>query len=110
MHYSPVRHWYCYPFDLHVLGTPPAFVLSQDQTLKFYVDAIYTAPLKPSKFNSSVLYDFVLGSPHKPFLPEKSTRITLTRFILNCFSAHSLSSLCFRKTTPIPRAEPLPAL
>ena len=23
------------PLDLHVLGTPPAFVLSQDQTLKF---------------------------------------------------------------------------
>ena len=23
------------PFDLHVLGMPPAFVLSQDQTLKF---------------------------------------------------------------------------
>ena len=23
------------PFDLHVLGTPPAFVLSQDQTLEF---------------------------------------------------------------------------
>ena len=22
------------PFDLHMLGTPPAFVLSQDQTLK----------------------------------------------------------------------------
>ena len=22
------------PFDLHVLGTPPAFILSQDQTLK----------------------------------------------------------------------------
>ena len=21
------------PFDLHVLGTPPAFILSQDQTL-----------------------------------------------------------------------------
>src|SRR5213079_3336425 len=38
--YSPVRHsvfpsvatgWTS--FDLHVLGTPPAFVLSQDQTL-----------------------------------------------------------------------------
>ena len=27
------------PFDLHVLGTPPAFVLSQDQTLhKIYED------------------------------------------------------------------------
>ena len=26
------------PFDLHVLGTPPAFVLSQDQTLyKWYL-------------------------------------------------------------------------
>ncbi len=23
------------PFDLHVLATPPAFVLSQDQTLRF---------------------------------------------------------------------------
>ena len=26
-----------FPFDLHVLGTPPAFVLSQDQTLKTIV-------------------------------------------------------------------------
>ena len=24
------------PFDLHVLGTPPAFILSQDQTLRRY--------------------------------------------------------------------------
>jgi hypothetical protein len=31
--YAPVRHWYCYPFDLHVLGLPLAFILSQDQTL-----------------------------------------------------------------------------
>ena len=37
--YSPVRHYLetevSKPFDLHVLGMPPAFVLSQDQTLKF---------------------------------------------------------------------------
>ena len=26
------------PFDLHVLGTPPAFVLSQDQTLRLILD------------------------------------------------------------------------
>ena len=26
------------PLDLHVLGTPPAFVLSQDQTLNFKVE------------------------------------------------------------------------
>ena len=32
--YSPLR---TFPFDLHVLGTPPAFVLSQDQTLQLRV-------------------------------------------------------------------------
>ncbi len=36
--YSPVRHSSHseehFPFDLHVLSTPPAFVLSQDQTLQ----------------------------------------------------------------------------
>lgn len=33
--YSPVRHYQSEdrPFDLHVLSTPPAFTLSQDQTL-----------------------------------------------------------------------------
>jgi hypothetical protein len=30
------------PFDLHVLSTPPAFILSQDQTLrkKVYYDSV----------------------------------------------------------------------
>jgi uncharacterized membrane protein YwaF len=32
--YSPVRHYPCGSSDLHVLGTPPAFILSQDQTLR----------------------------------------------------------------------------
>ncbi len=37
--YSPVRHSIpgpkpSYSFDLHVLGAPPAFILSQDQTLR----------------------------------------------------------------------------
>ncbi len=27
--------YYYIPIDLHVLGTPPAFILSQDQTLKY---------------------------------------------------------------------------
>ena len=40
MYYSPVRHshvkykYSTFPFNLHVLSLPPAFVLSQDQTLK----------------------------------------------------------------------------
>ena len=28
------------PFDLHVLGTPPAFVLSQDQTLQYIEESL----------------------------------------------------------------------
>src|SRR5674476_1705598 len=40
MCYSPVRHSTrrvapTFAFDLHVLGMPPAFNLSQDQTLQF---------------------------------------------------------------------------
>ena len=42
--YSPVCHSTCGPkpafaFDLHVLGTPPALILSQDQTLKLNTHA-----------------------------------------------------------------------
>ena len=37
--YSPVRRSStpegAFPLDLHVLGAPPAFILSQDQTLQF---------------------------------------------------------------------------
>ena len=33
LEYPPPR-WWAFPFDLHVLSTPPAFVLSQDQTLQ----------------------------------------------------------------------------
>ena len=31
---TPKASFQCSPLDLHVLGTPPAFVLRQDQTLK----------------------------------------------------------------------------
>ena len=30
-------------FDLHVLSTPPAFVLSQDQTLQFYITETFSS-------------------------------------------------------------------
>ncbi len=52
--YSPVRHSTRGPkatfaFDLHVLGTPPAFILSQDQTLQLNPEhpvtgALFCAP------------------------------------------------------------------
>ena len=55
--YSPVRHFPLHPlsensfsrfsFDLHVLSTPPAFVLSQDQTLhdRLFVSARFCLAL-----------------------------------------------------------------
>ena len=42
------------PFDLHVLGTPPAFVLSQDQTLK----KLY---LKPRRLQIKFLNNLLLA-------------------------------------------------
>src|SRR5659263_526329 len=47
--YSPVRHFTrpanrAFSCDLHVLGMPPALILSQDQTLQFYFCLLYTSP------------------------------------------------------------------
>ena len=39
-----------FSFDLHVLGTPPAFILSQDQTLQFNSEVAFCAT------NRSLLY------------------------------------------------------
>ena len=39
----PIASYRVRPFDLHVLSTPPAFVLSQDQTLyKLYLNSVST--------------------------------------------------------------------
>ena len=49
--YSPVRHYaYFYaPFDLHVLSTPPAFVLSQNQTLMLFFRFVLFVFLRPQR-------------------------------------------------------------
>ena len=47
--------------DLHVLGTPPAFVLSQDQTLSF--NPLFLNQVSPTKFHSfgiTVLFALLL--------------------------------------------------
>jgi hypothetical protein len=54
--YSPVRRCPCRPRDLHVLSMPPAFALSQDQTLRF----ISAARPKPSPADA---YSIRLRSP-----------------------------------------------
>ncbi len=51
------------PYDLHVLGTPPAFVLSQDQTLRRRkLEQLIGTPMEPSvvrnlRWNPPVLTD-----------------------------------------------------
>ena len=40
------------PFDLHVLGTPPTFILSQDQTLRLIFDKFALVGLLDSVFRA----------------------------------------------------------
>jgi hypothetical protein len=56
------------PFDLHVLGMPPAFNLSQDQTLHLSFRQLCPCGLKPSIFlkrsfptKTKLITDFLLG-------------------------------------------------
>ena len=58
--YSPVRHSCtperALPFDLHVLSTPPAFVLSQDQTLHKSFSALQKAQSKQKTNQTNWLF------------------------------------------------------
>ena len=55
--HSSVRKLHSASFDLHVLSTPPAFILSQDQTLMFKYDC-----LKLFQNNTWLFFRFVLLS------------------------------------------------
>ena len=63
------------PFDLHVLGTPPAFILSQDQTLSIIRSIGLLHPLNhidfkfvPSKTLSKLLASLLISkNPALPF-------------------------------------------
>ena len=67
--YSPVRHGVqlvdksssLLPFDLHVLCTPPAFILSQDQTLNFCL--IFFFSFKPSGLSLLFLFIWTVLCP-----------------------------------------------
>ena len=81
--YSPVRHFTRIPkdtfsFDLHVLSMPPAFVLSQDQTLQFkflkrIIDPYF---LKLSNYYSSIE---LTGCLFNVFALNKSTLVFFSK-------------------------------
>ena len=62
--YSPGRHSTQvapFAFDLHVLGTPPALILSQDQTLSYCLISLlfYSCEYSVSCFSKKAKYCFV---------------------------------------------------
>ena len=80
------------PFDLHVLGLPLAFILSQDQTLRctIVVSCLYSESRVPPRCS--------LGVPFKRFLPSRRSRgagilcwpQTFKELALNFFHNHCL--------------------
>ena len=90
------------PFDLHVLGTPPAFVLSQDQTLhKIYYEEPWWLLIKLTTFFVALLVKEALNI--WLFLPTLfSFQGTLgSRLALRLLPVSSLGSNFYMLTHPL---------
>ena len=81
--YSPVRHSHPpsklerIPFDLHVLSTPPAFVLSQNQTLhKKHEESQYMTHKNKRKITKNTLQK-IKHSTHKKQPNNKIIQLSL---------------------------------
>ena len=84
-------------FDLHVLGTPPAFVLSQDQTLnKLYINALPGDNISSSKLYLSFNYFKEFYTCFHKFL--KALSLLVLKFCLSfmTLSGHVLQCLIFK--------------
>ena len=94
--YSPVRHFPLnqlsensvirFSFDLHVLSTPPAFILSQDQTLNKIVSK-RLAPLKSALLKLYLSFKIELTSPFFTSLSslfQKDSVLLVLRVSLRC--------------------------
>ena len=73
------------PFDLHVLSTPPAFILSQDQTLMFYLP--FPRRLRQSTDITRFLSRQLLSGFSVLGLP----RTAYCFWVANLFASHSLN-------------------
>src|SRR5436309_13140090 len=73
------------PLDLHVLSTPPAFVLSQDQTLQESEIALPNATIEYDPMIASGITEFVFVSLPAAHASSRSTRAT-ARFSHNRLS------------------------
>ena len=108
---SPVRHVShpkVTPFDLHALGTPPALILSQDQTLH----QIFTQPLHgggtPGHPGCQALTE-IRPRPDRGLVCCCSCCAALsTEDDAFTFSLLPLQRRTTRPTAPVPHAAPLP--
>ena len=80
------------PLDLHVLGTPPAFVLSQDQTLAFNPLSSHRFPGSISTHSELLSFLFALlflyrfqGSVLAALASQLEHNITCCRFCQHLF-------------------------
>ena len=83
-------------FDLHVLGTPPAFVLSQDQTLKYGILTASQRQIKPIRAVCHSLFkrivrELLRARLKEPFSGAFSHKLLLTLFNLQGTLATSKS-------------------
>ena len=76
-------------FDLHVLGVPPAYILSHDQTLKFNNGVHKLCVLKYTTCTNYYLYKFTL-SVYDKFIFDKYNR---PRFSSNIYVSKSSTKL-----------------
>ena len=97
--------------DLHVLGTPPAFILSQDQTLKikffeFYIANEFFANTQNSVAQSkiSLLYPLRCHLKISGMVCMAFEQFVRTKYICcSVFKVHSKLSFCFLFSCPLSR-------
>ena len=96
---------YITPFDLHVLGTPPAFVLSQDQTLRLIpvsLQLIHSFRMNQSPAQVARLFFYLLD-----FRFALALRASLRfRLCSSVFPCHGASPLSFRPAPKFPSRPP----
>ena len=112
-----------FPFDLHVLSTPPAFILSQDQTLRIFAASTFTSLLRPErncmttllrKATSNSIIDSLpnpnpsASSAHTP--KPGSCLLKLAGLRLSCHSSVvNVPQPCYLTTSPPHLTNPDPA-
>jgi hypothetical protein len=84
------------PFDLHVLSTPPAFVLSQNQTLRIKINQTIADPTDSTLSDQSGLTDWSYLLHSNVCLDLRRDKRGLSRIALSIFKEHDASPLAAR--------------